>query len=179
MIRYICDNGELLRSSDYELREIDVEPFYEVVNCKTGKVLKWSLSKVGYVCVYLYINGKKKGCQLHRLILSTFDPIGYFDGAQVNHIDEIKTNNKISNLEWVSCKDNINHGTHNQRVSATQTNRKDTSKPVLQFTKNGVFITEYPSTAETNRQTGICRSQIRGCCNGNRKSAGGYIWKWK
>lgn len=180
MIRYICDNGELLRSSDYVLREIDVEPFYEVVNCKTGKVLKCSV-ECGYTFVRPSFNGNRKKCYLHRLILSTFDPIGYFDGAQVNHIDEVKTNNKISNLEWMSQEENVNYGTRNQRATESLTNCKTTSKPVLQFTKSGEFVAEYPSSREAQRQTEIHQSNISKCCNGHPQysHAGGYIWKWK
>lgn len=177
MIRYICDNGEVLRNSDYELREIDVEPFYEVYSLNKRKVLKWRLDKGGYVCVNLYFNGKMKSCRLHRLIISTFDPIGYFDGAHVNHIDEIKTNNKLSNLEWLSKKDNDKHGTRNQRIGKTMTNHEVRSKPVLQLAEDGNFIAEYPSMAEAYRQTKI--TNIGRCCSGDRKSAGGYIWKWK
>lgn len=183
MIRYICDNGELLRSSDYELREIDVEPFYEVVNCKTGNVLKWSLNDRGYVLVRPSFNGKRNCCLLHRFILSTFDPIGYFDDAQVNHIDENKLNNKLSNLEWMSAKDNSNHGTRNQRAAESMKgvliNRKDISKPVLQFTKSGTLVAEYPSATEAHRQTGVHTGNICACCNSYREYAGGYIWKWK
>ena len=53
------------------------------------------------------------------------------------------------------------------------------SKPVLQFSKDGEFIAEYPSTGEAGRQTGCIQQSICACCNGKRKSCGGYIWKYK
>lgn len=55
------------------------------------------------------------------------------------------------------------------------------SKTVCQFTKDGEFIAEYPSTCEAERQTGINQGQISGCCNGKYgyKTAGGYVWKYK
>lgn len=49
--------------------------------------------------------------------------------------------------------------------------------PVLQFSKDGEFIAEYPSIMEAERQTGC--SHIYGCCKGTRKSCGGFIWKYK
>ena len=52
------------------------------------------------------------------------------------------------------------------------------SKKILQFTKSGEFIKEWPSLNEAERELGIARSNICGCCNGKRKSAGGYIWKY-
>ena len=52
------------------------------------------------------------------------------------------------------------------------------SKKVLQFTKSGEFIREWPSTREASRQLGIAQSSICNCCNRKCKSAGGYIWKY-
>lgn len=185
MIRYITDEGAILESANYVLREIPVEPFYEVVNCESGKVLECSDSKHSrpYKRVGPYFNGERKTCGLHRLVLSTFDPNGYFPGADANHIDENKLNNKLSNLNWLSAKGNCNHGTRNQRVAESLKgvfiNRKDLSKPVLQFTKSGEFVAEYPSLGEAERQTGTAHQHIGKCCNGKAKSAGGFVWKWK
>ena len=53
------------------------------------------------------------------------------------------------------------------------------SKPVLQFSKTGDLIAEYPSIMEAERQTGCNPSHICKCCKGTRKSAGGFIWKYK
>ena len=53
------------------------------------------------------------------------------------------------------------------------------TKPILQFSKDGEFIAEYPSIMEASRQTGCNNSHIGSCCKGERKSAGGFIWKYK
>ena len=50
---------------------------------------------------------------------------------------------------------------------------------ILQFSKDGEFIAEYPSTKEAERHTGCNNCSICNCCKGNRKSAGGFIWKYK
>ena len=52
------------------------------------------------------------------------------------------------------------------------------SKKILQFTKSGEFIREWPSTREASRQLKINCGNIWSCCNGKYKSAGGYIWKY-
>lgn len=52
-----------------------------------------------------------------------------------------------------------------------------TGRPVAQFDKSGKFIAEYISANDAKKKTGI--SHINSCANGERKSAGGYIWKWK
>ena len=53
------------------------------------------------------------------------------------------------------------------------------SKPVLQFSKSGEFISEYPSTMEAERKTGCYHTNISACCKGKYKSTGGFIWKYK
>ena len=53
------------------------------------------------------------------------------------------------------------------------------TKSILQFSKYGEFIAEYPSFMEAERKTGISNSSICQCCKGKRKSAGGFIWKYK
>lgn len=52
------------------------------------------------------------------------------------------------------------------------------SIPILQFTKDGTFVKEWPSLSEAYRQLGILQSHICQCCKGRRKSAGGYIWRY-
>ena len=56
--------------------------------------------------------------------------------------------------------------------------RAKLSKKVLQFTKSGEFICEWPSATEASRQLGISQGNICSCCNGKRKYAGGYIWQY-
>lgn len=50
---------------------------------------------------------------------------------------------------------------------------------ILQYSIDGEFIAEYPSTREASRQIGCDNSSISKCCKGTRKSAGGFIWKYK
>ena len=114
---------------------------------------------------------------VHRLVSLAFIP-NPDNLPQVNHKDECKTNNNVSNLEWCSKSYNINYGTRNERCAEKQLNRKDQSKPVKQFTKDGRFITDYPSIAEAERQTGFDQTAISKCCNGKLKSAYCYIWRY-
>lgn len=50
---------------------------------------------------------------------------------------------------------------------------------ILQYSKDGELIAEYPSLHEASRQTGCANSSICRCCKGKYKSTGGYIWKYK
>lgn len=52
------------------------------------------------------------------------------------------------------------------------------SIPILCFTKDGVFVGEYYGALEAERETGVCFQNIFKVCYGERKTAGGYIWKF-
>ena len=141
----------------------------------------------GYLKVQLSKNGKRKTCLVHRLIAETFldNPENL---PEVNHIDEDKTNNFVflnedgtvnkekSNLEWKSHKDNINHGTRNERVSKALTNGK-LSKRVLQLSLSGDLIREWESTQECERN-GFDHSNVTRCCNGKQKTYKGFLWMY-
>lgn len=154
---------------------------------RTGKpkLLKPCKDKDGYLRVSLYKNGKQNYFQIHRLVAETFLP-NPNNLPQVNHKDENKKNNfvgtpendyKDGNLEWCTLEYNINHGTHNERISKAMTNGK-LSKPVLQFSKSGEFIREWPSTRECGRN-GFNQGEVSKCCIGEVKSHKGFIWKYK
>ena len=49
---------------------------------------------------------------------------------------------------------------------------------IIQYSKDGKFIAEYPSIMEASRQTGCHCQSICACCKGRLKSAGGFIWKY-
>lgn len=68
----------------------------------------------GYCKVILHNNGKRKAVFVHRLVAEHF--IDNPDNLpQVNHKNEIKTDNNVENLEWISANDNLNYGYHNLR----------------------------------------------------------------
>ena len=52
------------------------------------------------------------------------------------------------------------------------------SKKILQFTKYGEFIREWPSATEASHQIGIAQPNICNCCNCKLKSAGGFVWRY-
>jgi len=71
-------------------------------------LLKAGRNKRGYMLVVLCDNGKHKSTAVHRLVAKAFCP--KVDGCDVvNHIDNNPTNNKASNLEWVTQKENVHH----------------------------------------------------------------------
>lgn len=152
--------GKYLISNNGKVRRVD-----------SGKLKKPTPDKDGYLRVDLYKDGVRKKFGIHQLVANEFVEKSY-ENLVVNHIDENKTNNIYSNLEWVSVKDNTNHGTAIIRRAMTQ------GKKVRQLLANGEFVNEFYSTGEAERQTGIDHSYISMCANGKVRTAKGYIWEY-
>lgn len=164
-------------------REIKDFPNYYVSNYgniknKKGKLIKPILNISGYYRVSLYNKGVQRMKFIHTLVADAFIPNDN-NYPQVNHINEIKTDNRVCNLEWCSSQYNINYGNRNKKVSKALINNKCTSKSVIQYDLYGNFINEYKSVHDASRITGINRGNIGNCCRGLYKSAKGYIWKFK
>lgn len=161
-------------------REIDGFHDYEISNLgrvcsfkgKYPRILKPKKNRYGYLYVILYTDGNKVTKSIHRLVAEAFVP-NPENKPEVNHIDEDKENNVAENLEWVTHRENINHGTGIRRMAETK------GKVVVQYTIDGVFIAEYNSLAEVERVTGIDHSSISKVCQGKLKTAGGYIWLYE
>lgn len=142
-----------------------------VRNNTTNRILKGKLSKSGYLYVDLWINGIPNQISIHRLVAQYFCscPIGY---NEVNHIDEDKTNNIASNLEWCTHLQNMRHGTALQRKAYNKRVKVD------QFTKEGKFIKQFNSCKEAEKEFGKTSSNISNCCRGKLKTAYGYVWRY-
>lgn len=96
-----------------------VSNFGNLYSSYVKRKLQLSLDKYRYKQVILVKNGVRKRHLLHRMVAQEFIP-NPENKPQVNHIDENKTNNTVSNLEWVTSKENINHGTRTERQIYTQ-----------------------------------------------------------
>ena len=141
----------------------------------------------GYLRVQLSKNGEYKTCKVHRLVAEVFleNPENL---PEVNHKDEDKTNNFVflnedgsvdkekSNLEWKTHRDNINHGTRNERVAKANTNGIR-SKKVLQLSLSGELIREWPSTMECGRN-GFNQGAVAACCRGKLPHYKGFLWMY-
>lgn len=136
--------------------------------CKPHIVGISKKKNTGYLEARLIINKDKYIYRsVHRLVLSTFNPIENMDVMEVNHKDENKDNNCLDNLEWMTSKENCNYGIRNikcGKARSTKVRCKETN-------------TIYNSGKEASEKTGTSRSGISNCLNGKRNKAGGYHWE--
>lgn len=144
-----------------------------VKSLKFGKerILKTGVDRYGYISVNLYKNNKRKLCKVHRLVAQAFIP-NHENKPQVNHIDEDKTNNMVSNIEWMTAKENSNHGTRTERLIKTQ-GIKIRAIDIA----NGEW-NDYCSQRECARELGLAGSSINMCLKGKRRHVGGYVFKY-
>lgn len=150
------------------------EGLYQVSNLGRVKsvrkdlILKKNVNKNnGYEQVTLYNHCYCKTFSVHRLVAQAFIP-NPKNLPQVNHRNEIKTDNVVENLEYCDAKYNCNYGTKNDKIR----------KPTNQYTKKGEFIKTWSSLTEIQEKLGFRKSNLSNCCNGRLPSCYGFIWKY-
>ena len=175
---YCCEDFRLIEN--YELAINDTTQMWEchhrgeVLPC--GRFSRDDLKKFG-----LYY--KRPAAELifltstaHRLLHKKGVPRGPMSEATKKAISEAKKGIPLSEAHKKAVSDGL------KGVPLSEEHKKALSeahsKKILQFTKYGEFIREWPSAREAERELGIAQSNICCCCNEKRKSAGGYVWKY-
>ena len=151
-----------------------------------GKTLKPRYTKGGYGRVQ--IDGKDY--YIHRLVAESFIP-NPDNKPEVNHINTIKTDNRVENLEWCTQKENMNNPLTKEHISNVMMGKQRTNESiekqretliekygvkVIQLDKNNNVIAEYNSISEAQAITNIPSQNISECVRNKRKIAGGYKW---
>lgn len=172
------------------------------------KRLKLNIDNSGYYRVCLTKENDKKWFLVHRLVGLSF-VANPNNKHFIDHINTIRTDNRVSNIKWVTRIENNNNPITRKRMSDAkkgkqlpiETRRKllesligrkvsdDTKlkisksnpnrKYILQYSLDGKFINEFSSIHDAKSVIGDNYKHITECCKGKRKTAGGYIWRYK
>lgn len=145
------------------------------VTKENWKPLKSVLDKgVGYYLVTLIKYEKdtriKKNRFIHRL-LGQYYLDNPYNKAHINHIDGIKTNNTLSNLEWATEQENTQHAVDNKLMT-----HEHSEKEVHQYTLSGKYIQSFISDTTAERITDVAKQNISKVTLSKRDQAGGYQW---
>lgn len=135
------------------------------------RILKYHIINKGYCRLHLFKQNKSKGFLVHSLVLNTFKPNLDKNKTQIDHINGIKTDNRVENLEWVTPKENV-------KRAYEKLLRKDCKKTVQIDKINNNIINVFNSSREASRKTGICQSGISKSCKNKNVTAGGYLWRY-
>lgn len=133
-----------------------------------GRVTLGSLDCHGYFIVTI----QHKRYRVHRLTAATFLPPARRDQTVVNHLNGIRADNRVENLEFATYGENSRH--------AHRTGLIKTRRPVKQFTLAGMFVKDFRSMSEALKSLPGAKSSgsISSCCNGKARTAYGFMWKY-
>lgn len=157
---------------------------------KSIRILKYSNSNIGgYYPYHLSKDSKIKVTSAHRLVAEAFIP-NPENKPQVNHKDGDKSNNHVSNLEWVTAKENIQHahktGLMEELLRSIRTRKRARrascwqARRVYQYDLNGNFIKMWDCVLDASEKYSSAsrHSNISRCARGERKTAYGFKWSY-
>lgn len=149
-------------------------PFGKFTKRVKGKMLSQPLC-CGYCEISLgrAKNGRRNKQKVHRLVAEAFipNPNNY---PIINHKNEVKTDNRVENIEWCSYSYNLNYGTRKGWQ------RRINGVPICQYTKEGQFVKRYASIIEAAEMNPPAdSSNIYHCCNRETPSCVGYVWRYE
>jgi hypothetical protein len=147
-----------------------------VRNIKTGIILKPYINKKnGYAYINLSKNGLSKTIRMHRIIALTFVK-NKLNKPCINHKDGNKENNCVSNLEWCTQKENVNHA-----IKVLKRNYANGINIMHEKNQKKVIRSDgkiYNSIKEAKQDIGNINAHIVEVCQGKLKTTCGYGWQY-
>ena len=155
-------------NTKYRLGLIDDVPILNP--SKTGRGLKYRR---------IQFKHKERGYLLHRVVYGSFYQL--IDGLEINHIDGNPSNNRLDNLEQITASQNVKHAYDFLNRKSPRTGKFGSETKcnihISQFDKDMNLIKEFDCITTAMKETNT--THISDCAKGHRKTAGGFIWRYK
>ena len=152
---------------------IECGDYYEVSNLGRVRSIgrgKWKIRKANlntdkYLQLRLHFNKKQKVVRVHQLVALAFIPKpNDYEIFEVNHIDKCRTNNVVTNLEWVSHATNVQYSS-NKKIKCYTYPKKE-------------FVKEFESITKASDELKVARQLIGQVCLKKYKHAGNYYFEY-
>ena len=142
-----------------------------------GRIVHQGIQNTGYKIVTLWNKKERKVFLVHRLVADAFIPKTDLFRNNVDHINGIRTDNRVENTNFQIARSkylNVNQ----QRINNIRKFHANHSLKLAQLNINGETIKIWNSVKEASSTLKISANNIYNTCNGKRKTAGGYVWKY-
>ncbi len=148
----------------YEVNQVGTVRSRKTGHCRPLKTKHNNLA--GYDFLILFGNSGAKTKTIHRIVAEAFLPNP--DGLPcVNHKNEVKTDNRVENLEWCTFAYNSSYSSYKRR------------KKIAAFTPDGVKVATFESVDFAAMFLGVCKASVSQAVNGRCSSCGGFILKFE
>lgn len=158
----------------------------ELYSVRADKILRYSVDPYGYRYYVLCVEGNRRTIKAHRLVAMAFIPNPDSKPA-IDHINGVKTDNRVSNLRWCSNKENSNNPLTLAKLRQTAANnmpklieasiKRNFGRKAIEVYKGGKLIGTFKSQRLAAEYTKTRECHISSCLSGKRKQAGGYTFK--
>lgn len=193
--RYEVSNNGNVRSLGHNVCFLDYGKYVDFY--RDGKLLKPTVNKYGYFVVTLYDPSTKKAKvhKVHRLVAEAFIP-NVENRPMIDHINAIKTDNRVENLRWCTHKENMNNP-HALKKRSDYMKRNNPMKDPLVAKKSGVkkrgtisparkpvkakkdgITLIFPSITAAGQELGLDRALICQVLHNRQHHTGGYSFEY-